>query len=132
MNITTLRLILFIYCHFFFYHIYIFFTCLCVRGQWRDTVPPVAEKLTFRFTAADFKGETILHCHFLRHEDLGMMDSYLVTDYESYVQTAPTVEPTASPSAGVDSSSSSSSSKWGYESTLFSYSCNMLMEWFCL
>lgn len=66
-------------------------------GQWRDTIPPVADKLTIRFMAADFVGETIMHCHFQRHEDLGMMDSYLVTDkatYDSVYTKAPTVAPT--------------------------------------
>lgn len=41
-------------------------------GQWRDTIPPVADKVVFRFYAADFIGETVLHCHFQRHEDLGL------------------------------------------------------------
>lgn len=54
------------------------------RGQWRDTIPPVADALTFRFIAADFEGETVLHCHFQRHEDLGMMDSFLVVNKSIY------------------------------------------------
>ena len=33
-------------------------------GQWRDTIPPVANHVKFRFIAADFPGETVLHCHF--------------------------------------------------------------------
>ena len=73
-----------------------------VRGQWRDTVPPIAEVRTFRFIAADYPGETVLHCHFQRHEDLGMMDSYLVTDPASYslINTAaPSAAPSPAPSA---------------------------------
>lgn len=33
-------------------------------GQWRDTIPPVANHVKLRFIAADFPGETVLHCHF--------------------------------------------------------------------
>ena len=71
-------------------------------GQWRDTVPPIAEQLTLRFRAADFTGETIMHCHFQRHEDLGMMDSFLVTDTETFdlINSAvPTASPTGLPTA---------------------------------
>jgi hypothetical protein len=73
-------------------------------GQWRDTLPPVADMLTFRFVAADFTGETVLHCHFQRHEDLGMMDTYLVMDKDEYLAyfvptTAPTARPSEAPSA---------------------------------
>lgn len=39
-------------------------------GEWRDVVPTFEGKLTVRFRATDFPGETVLHCHFLRHEDL--------------------------------------------------------------
>jgi hypothetical protein len=70
-------------------------------GQWRDTLPPVANEVTLRFVAADYTGETILHCHFQRHEDLGMMDSYLITDastYASIFTSAPTPNPTIKPS----------------------------------
>lgn len=57
-------------------------------GQWRDTIPPIADSVKFRFRAANFPGETVMHCHFQRHEDLGMMDTYLVmneTAYEEYL-----------------------------------------------
>ena len=43
-------------------------------------------------------GETVLHCHFQRHEDLGMMDTFLVvneTEYSTYF--APTLYPTKTP-----------------------------------
>ena len=59
-------------------------------GQWRDTIPPVADQLVFRFRAANITGEHILHCHFQRHEDLGMMDSFLVMNesgYDNWVST---------------------------------------------
>ena len=48
-------------------------------GEWRDVFPTFEAELTVRFRATDFPGETVLHCHFLRHEDLGMMDTVLVT-----------------------------------------------------
>ena len=47
-------------------------------GQWRDTVPVFDGELVVRFKPTDFVGETIIHCHFLRHEDIGMMDSFLI------------------------------------------------------
>ena len=53
-------------------------------GQWRDTIPPVADEVTFRFIAADFTGETVAHCHFQRHEDLGMMDTFLIVNKTEY------------------------------------------------
>lgn len=49
-------------------------------GQWRDTIPAFEGKLTIRFRPAHFTGETVIHCHFLRHEDLGMMDTFLIQD----------------------------------------------------
>jgi FtsP/CotA-like multicopper oxidase with cupredoxin domain len=54
------------------------------RGQWRDTIPPIADQVRFRFRAADYEGETVLHCHFQRHEDLGMMDTFLVMNRTAY------------------------------------------------
>ena len=53
-------------------------------GQWRDTIPPVADEVVFRFRAANITGEHVLHCHFQRHEDLGMMDTYLVMNSSAY------------------------------------------------
>lgn len=47
-------------------------------GEWRDILPTFEGRITVRFRATDFPGETMMHCHFLRHEDLGMMDSILV------------------------------------------------------
>lgn len=49
-------------------------------GEWYDTVPAFDAEMVIRFVAADFVGETVLHCHFLRHEDLGMMSSFYVCD----------------------------------------------------
>jgi hypothetical protein len=66
-------------------------------GEWRDVFPTFAGKVTTRFRVTDFPGETVLHCHFLRHEDLGMMDTVLVVDGYRY-------PPTPSPTAEVDTS----------------------------
>ncbi|KAI8502260.1 hypothetical protein Bbelb_198480 [Branchiostoma belcheri] len=43
-------------------------------GQWRDTimVPPLAS-ITIRFMADEYPGTCVIHCHFLNHEDVGMM-----------------------------------------------------------
>ena len=42
-------------------------------GEWRDTFPTFDGELTTRFRASDLPGEVVMHCHFLRHEDTGMM-----------------------------------------------------------
>lgn len=52
-------------------------------GEWRDTVPTLDGELIIRFAASRFPGETILHCHVLRHEDVGMMSSVYVCDPEA-------------------------------------------------
>lgn len=43
-------------------------------GQWMDTleVPPNSS-ITFRTRFADYTGTFVLHCHFLPHEDAGLM-----------------------------------------------------------
>lgn len=68
-------------------------------GQWRDTIPPIADKVVFRFRAANMTGEHVLHCHFQRHEDLGMMDTYLVLNETAYEEW----EDANSPDEGDDS-----------------------------
>lgn len=77
-------------------------------GQWRDVIPPVADELVVRFTVSKYTGEAMLHCHFQRHEDLGMMDSYLIVskeDYDKKVYTSPyetsatTYSPTSTPTS---------------------------------
>ncbi len=41
---------------------------------WRDTVNiPMGESVTLRIPFEDFAGRSVLHCHILDHEDLGMM-----------------------------------------------------------
>lgn len=41
---------------------------------WRDTVNvPTGESVTLRIPFEDFTGKTVMHCHILDHEDLGMM-----------------------------------------------------------
>jgi FtsP/CotA-like multicopper oxidase with cupredoxin domain len=41
---------------------------------WRDTViVPREGSLTFRSRFLDFPGKTVLHCHMMNHEELGMM-----------------------------------------------------------
>ena len=41
---------------------------------WRDTViVPREGSLTFRSRFLDFTGKTVLHCHMMNHEELGMM-----------------------------------------------------------
>ena len=52
-------------------------------GDWRDTLPAFPGRLTVRFRPTDFDGEAVLHCHHLRHEDLGMMDTVLLRDCDN-------------------------------------------------
>ena len=41
---------------------------------WRDTVNiPMGESVTLRIPFEDYGGKTVMHCHILDHEDLGMM-----------------------------------------------------------
>ena len=47
-----------------------------VERVWRDTVLVAAKKpVTIRVRYLDFTGKTVLHCHNLAHEDLGMMQN---------------------------------------------------------
>eukprot|EP00937_MAST-01D_sp_MAST-1D-sp2_P004338 g4338.t1 len=50
------------------------------RGDWRDTVSiPTPGSVTVRFRAsAALRGRTLLHCHLIPHEDVGMMAFILV------------------------------------------------------
>ncbi|MER5528401.1 multicopper oxidase domain-containing protein [Streptomyces sp. NPDC002677] len=41
---------------------------------WYDTIDvPVRGKAVIRIQYTDFTGKTVLHCHILNHEDMGMM-----------------------------------------------------------
>src|SRR5262249_13329414 len=47
-----------------------------VNRVWRDTVLVAKDKpVTIRTRYLDFPGKTVLHCHNLAHEDLGMMQN---------------------------------------------------------
>ncbi len=45
-------------------------------GDWRDTIPALPGKISVRYTLAQYTGEVVMHCHFLMHEDMGMMASF--------------------------------------------------------
>ncbi|MCC7023654.1 MAG: multicopper oxidase domain-containing protein [Thermomicrobiales bacterium] len=56
------------------------FQVMAVNGEappaplWRDTaIVPRHGSLTFRTRYRDFTGQTVLHCHMMNHEELGMM-----------------------------------------------------------
>lgn len=56
------------------------FQVVAVNGEapaaplWRDTaIVPRNGSLTFRTRFLDFTGKTVLHCHMMNHEELGMM-----------------------------------------------------------
>eukprot|EP01135_Chromosphaera_perkinsii_P011301 Nk52_evm82s2367 gene=Nk52_evmTU82s2367 len=42
-------------------------------GEWRDTFPALGGTCKIRFKNDRFSGNVMLHCHFLNHEDRGMM-----------------------------------------------------------
>jgi FtsP/CotA-like multicopper oxidase with cupredoxin domain len=55
---------------------------LPVEPYWTDTIGMPAEgtpekptSVTFRTRFDDFKGLTVMHCHMLAHEDMGMMQA---------------------------------------------------------
>lgn len=48
---------------------------------WRDTaIVPGLGSLTFRTRFLDFTGKTVLHCHMMNHEELGMMQLLEISD----------------------------------------------------
>lgn len=42
-------------------------------GDWRDTIPAIVGSTVVRYLLNKYTGEIVLHCHFLFHEDMGMM-----------------------------------------------------------
>mmetsp|Transcript_50288 Transcript_50288/g.121065 ORF Transcript_50288/g.121065 Transcript_50288/m.121065 type:complete len:703 (+) Transcript_50288:182-2290(+) len=54
-------------------------------GDWRDTMPALTGAVTLRYAAATYGGVFMSHCHFLWHEDLGMMDRVWVEPEDSAV-----------------------------------------------
>jgi FtsP/CotA-like multicopper oxidase with cupredoxin domain len=53
---------------------------MSINGQphdghgWQDTASVPAEgQIVIRMAFTDYTGKTVLHCHILNHEDLGMM-----------------------------------------------------------
>jgi Multicopper oxidase len=57
-------------------------TNLIPAGQWRDTVfiPPFGQTIIYQRFGEDnaFAGKTVYHCHFLDHEDQGMIAAFLI------------------------------------------------------
>ena len=48
-------------------------------GDWRDTIPAIGGgQLRFRHALDEHGGNVMVHCHFLWHEDQGMMDRYYI------------------------------------------------------
>jgi len=51
------------------------------RGEWRDVVSSgIFQNLSIRTRTADFTGKIIMHCHFLPHEDRGLMGFYIINN----------------------------------------------------
>lgn len=54
---------------------------------WRDTIfiPPFGETVIWqRFDAPDGLGKTVFHCHFLDHEDQGMITNFMIEKKPKY------------------------------------------------
>jgi hypothetical protein len=49
-----------------------------MEGDYRDTMPALPGLIQGKMWFVDYEGEVVLHCHFLKHEDLGMMDTIYV------------------------------------------------------
>ena len=47
-------------------------------GDWRDTMPALSGRMTVRHALDGYGGNVMVHCHFLPHEDMGMMDRFWV------------------------------------------------------
>jgi hypothetical protein len=54
-------------------------------GDWRDTMPALAGRVKVRYMLDTFGGAVMSHCHFLPHEDMGMMDRFWVEPANSTV-----------------------------------------------
>jgi len=63
-------------------------------GEWRDVMPALQGKIVIRFRNHDLPGPMIYHCHFLSHEDRGMMHINFVHHASEPYTVAPTSEPT--------------------------------------
>jgi len=48
------------------------------KGEWRDVVSNIGS-YSVRTRTRDFTGKVIMHCHFLPHEDRGLMGYYQIT-----------------------------------------------------
>ena len=64
-------------------------------GDWHDTIYDGRDTAVLRFYADTFTGKMVMHCHFLNHEDEGMMVVYQITGNEGDVYAkAETLDPT--------------------------------------
>ena len=64
------------------------------EGDWRDTWPALPGKSTLRMNFSNHTGEYVTHCHFLKHEDMGMMTTFFVDSATSSPSYSPTSKPT--------------------------------------
>lgn len=49
-------------------------------GDWRDTFPSLSGRVYTKYRADTYAGETVVHCHFILHEDRGMMGAFYIDD----------------------------------------------------
>lgn len=79
------------------------------EGDWRDTWPALPGKSVLRMNFANYEGEYVTHCHFLKHEDMGMMATFFV--YASPSAAPTTAKPTTAEPTGVPSTATPSTQK---------------------
>jgi FtsP/CotA-like multicopper oxidase with cupredoxin domain len=109
------------------------------KGDWRDTVPALPGKLSIRYNLNKFEGEVIMHCHFLMHEDMGMMASfYAGSKFCNYPDTCyisssvSNNSPSSSTSTSTTSTTSTTSSTSTTKNTIASSSSQFLKTQFYL
>ena len=62
-------------------------------GDWRDTIPSLPGATRIRHALDEHGGNVMVHCHFLPHEDQGMMDRYWVTGIDAEGNPTDNVKP---------------------------------------
>ena len=51
------------------------------KGDWHDSM---GGNFNMRMYAADYTGKIMIHCHFLQHQDEGMMSYYYIKSNTNY------------------------------------------------
>jgi FtsP/CotA-like multicopper oxidase with cupredoxin domain len=96
------------------------------QGEWRDVISPSCGgtgTVVARMRTRDYVGKVVMHCHFLPHEDRGLMGYYIISDQNCTSSPPPTLPPMdvncgqASPSDFCDGYVSTTTTTGGATST---------------